>query len=125
MCITRPINMDNLVQETPKWYSLHIPHNLKDMMYGEHPNGGMTEIDPCNIDFPKDEFQSLVKSRRMSNCLRYSKTSNHLSVRGRIWTLTKYSMPPISEMNKGDLSTQENAIRPQSPVLEHAVSPHV
>jgi len=28
-------------------------------MFGEHPNGGMTQVDSCNIEFPKDEFASV------------------------------------------------------------------
>jgi len=31
------------------------------VMYGEHPNGGMTEIDFCNVDFPEDEFLTIGK----------------------------------------------------------------
>jgi len=28
-------------------------------MYGEHPNGGMTEVDLRNVNFPEDEFPSI------------------------------------------------------------------
>ena len=28
-------------------------------MFGEHPDGGMTEVDSYNVDFLKDEFLSI------------------------------------------------------------------
>jgi hypothetical protein len=28
-------------------------------MYGEHPNGGMTEIESCDIDFIETDFPSI------------------------------------------------------------------
>ena len=30
-------------------------------MYGEHPNGGMTEVDSRNVEFLKDEFWSICE----------------------------------------------------------------
>ena len=38
--------------------------------------------------FTRMSCRPLVKSRRMSNCLSYSKISNHHSVRGRNWILS-------------------------------------
>jgi len=29
------------------------------VMFEEHPNGGMTEIDSCNVEFLWDEFPSI------------------------------------------------------------------
>jgi len=28
-------------------------------MYGEHPNGGLIEVDSCNVEFLEDEFSSI------------------------------------------------------------------
>jgi len=33
-------------------------------MYGKHPNGGMTEIDSCNVDFSKEEFPSIREVKK-------------------------------------------------------------
>ena len=36
-------------------------------MYGEHPNGGMTEIESRNIDFIKTDFPSIGDANRYLN----------------------------------------------------------
>jgi len=33
-------------------------------MYGEHPNGGMTEIESRNVDFFEDEFPSIGEIKK-------------------------------------------------------------
>ena len=33
-------------------------------MYGEHPNGGMTEIDSRNVDFLEDEFPTISEVKK-------------------------------------------------------------
>ena len=33
-------------------------------MYGKHPNGGITEIDSCNVDFLEDEFLSIGEIKK-------------------------------------------------------------
>jgi len=33
-------------------------------MYGEHPNGGMIEIESCNVDFLEDEFPSIGEIKK-------------------------------------------------------------
>ena len=33
-------------------------------MYGEHSNGGMTEIESCDIDFIKTDFSSIGDANR-------------------------------------------------------------
>ena len=33
-------------------------------VFGEHPNGGMTEINSHNVEFCEDEFQVLMKLKR-------------------------------------------------------------
>ena len=34
-------------------------HSKRYVMYGEHPNGGMTEVDSRNVEFLEDEFPSI------------------------------------------------------------------
>jgi len=34
------------------------------MMYREHPNGGMTEIESRNVDFLEDEFPSIGEIKK-------------------------------------------------------------
>ena len=34
------------------------------VMYGEYPNGGMTEIDSRNVDFFKDEFPTIGEVKK-------------------------------------------------------------
>ena len=34
------------------------------VMYGEHPNGGMTEIDSHNVDFFNDEFPTIGEFKK-------------------------------------------------------------
>jgi len=34
-------------------------HSKGYVMYKEHSNGGMIEIEPCNVSFLKDEFPSI------------------------------------------------------------------
>jgi len=34
-------------------------HSKGYVIYGEHPNGGMTKVDSRNVDFLKDEFLSI------------------------------------------------------------------
>ena len=33
-------------------------------MYGEHPNGGITGIDSCNVKFFEDEFSSIGEIKK-------------------------------------------------------------
>jgi len=33
-------------------------------MFGEHPDGGMTEVDSCNVDFLEDEFLSIGEIKK-------------------------------------------------------------
>jgi len=34
------------------------------VMYGEHPNGGMIDIDSCNVDFLEDEFSTIGEIKK-------------------------------------------------------------
>jgi len=54
------------------------------VMYEEHPNGGIIEIESLNVDLLEDEFPSIGEIKKDQSCMSYSKTFNHLSVRGRI-----------------------------------------
>ena len=65
------------------------------VMYREHPSSIMEEIDFHNVNFLEMSSQALVKSKRISNCMSYSKTFNHLSMRKRIWN----ALPSIDSRN--------------------------
>jgi len=63
-----------------KWY----------VMYREHYNGGITEMNSHNIDILEDEFPSIWRNlKQTSNCISYNKTFNYLSMRRRILILTE------------------------------------
>ena len=34
-------------------------HSTGYVMYGEHPNGPMTKVDSCNVNFLEDDFPSV------------------------------------------------------------------
>lgn len=50
------------------------------MMYGKHPDGGMTETKSHDVDFLRS-FQALVKCEKMSDCMSYKKMPYNLLVR--------------------------------------------
>jgi len=58
-------------------------HSKGYMMYGEHPNGGMTKIESRNVEFLEDELPS-IGEKRISSCMSYNKIFNHLLTSGRI-----------------------------------------
>ena len=65
MCITQPINMENLVLELPRLVFVRYPAHFKGyVMYREHPHGGMTEIESRNVDFLEDEFPSIGEIKK-------------------------------------------------------------
>jgi len=39
-------------------------HSKGYVMFGEHPNGGMTEVDSCNVDFLEDEFPRIDEMKQ-------------------------------------------------------------
>ena len=97
-------------------------------MYGKHPNGGMTEIDSRNVDFLKNEFPTIGEVKKHVQLLELQQNTQPSFNEGENLDsnqVTEDGMPPISEGNGGDLPAQENEVSPQSPVLEHAVGPHV
>ena len=42
----------------------YLKHSKGYVMYDEHPNGGIMEIDSHNIEFLEDEFPSIGKIKR-------------------------------------------------------------
>ena len=61
------------------------PENSKRyMVYGEHLSGDMIEIDSHNVDVLEHEFPSVGEMKKDLDCISYSMTFNHHSVRGRI-----------------------------------------
>ena len=36
----------------------YLGHSKRYVMFGEHPNGGMTKVDSHNVEFLEDEFPS-------------------------------------------------------------------
>jgi len=64
MHTTQPITMKNLVQER-SLVSIRYPEHSKEyVMYGEHPNGGITKVDSRNVKFLHDKFSSIGEIKR-------------------------------------------------------------
>ena len=42
----------------------YAAHSKGYLMYAEHPNGGMTEIESRNVDFLEDEFLSIGEIKK-------------------------------------------------------------
>ena len=42
-------------------FTRYPEHSKGYVMYGEHPNGGMTEVESRNVDFLGDEFPSICE----------------------------------------------------------------
>jgi len=113
-------------------------------MHGEHPNGGMTEIDSRNVDFLKNEFPTIGEFKKDVELFELQQNIQPSFGEGESLDsnqVTEDGMPPLSEGNEEDLPAQENEIhprspiheesqpvsevRPQSPIPEHTVSPYV
>ena len=113
-------------------------------MYGKHTNGGMTEIDSHNVDFLEDEFPTISEVKKDVELFELQQNIQPSFSEGENLDSNQViedGMPPLSKGDREDLSAQENVIRPrfpiheesqpasevhpQSPVPEHAVSPHV
>ena len=45
----------------------YAEHSKGYVMYGEHPNGGMKEVDSRNVDFLEDEFPSIGEVKKDSH----------------------------------------------------------
>ena len=57
----QPLSMNNLILKLQDGVHKISRTFKRYVMYGEHLNGGMIEIDSYNIDFLKDEFPAQVK----------------------------------------------------------------
>jgi len=42
----------------------HPKHSKEYVMFGEHPNGGMTKMDSRNVDLLEDEFPSISEIKQ-------------------------------------------------------------
>ena len=75
------------------------------VMYGEHPNGGMTEIDSRNVDFLEDECPTIGEVKKDVELFElqqdilpsFDKWENLDSNQ-----VIENCMPPLSERNVGD-----------------------
>jgi len=59
------------------------------VIYREHPNRGMTEIDFHNVDILEDKFPTIGEVKKDVELFELQQNIQHHSVRGRIWILTK------------------------------------
>jgi len=105
-------------------------------MYGEHPNGGMTEVDSRNVDFLEDEFPSIseIKNDLASYEL---PLDDQLSLGEEDFSTHRTTEDsrqdvPLSVNQEGQPDTEvrpqiqlDNEVRPHSPINEHEVSPAV
>jgi len=85
------------------------------VMYGEHPNGGMIEINSHNINFLEDEFPTIGEVRKDVELFELQQNIQPSFSEGENMNfnkLTENGMHPLLEGNEGDLSTQENEIHP-------------
>ena len=92
-------------------------------MYGEHPNGGMTEIDSRNVDFLEDEFPTIGEVMEDIELFELQQDIQPSFGEGEnlnFYQVTEDGMSPLSERNGGELSTQENEIHPQSLIQEES-----
>jgi len=56
---------EKLGPKATKMVFIRYPAHAKGyVMYGEHPNGGMTEIESRNVDFLEDEFPSIGEIKK-------------------------------------------------------------
>jgi len=77
------------------------------VMYGEHTNGGMTEIDSHNVDFLEDEFPTVGEVRKDVQLFELQQDIQPSFSEGKNLDsnqVTEDGMPPLFEKNGGDLS---------------------
>jgi len=108
------------------------------VMYGEHPNGGMKEVDSRNVDFLEDDFPSIGEVRKDSQLHELQQDlsldegedlhTNRVTKSDRLFPSDKDNRSVPTVPVGGDLSAQdtqpENEEIPQSPVDEHEDRPH-
>ena len=75
-------------------------------MYGEHPNGGMTEINFCNVDFLEDEFPTIGEIKKDVELFESQQNIQPSFGEGNLDSnqVTEDGMPPLPEGNGEDLS---------------------
>ena len=76
-------------------------------MYGEHPNGGMTEIDSRNVDFLEDEFPTIGEVKKDVELFELQQNIPPSFGEGENLDsnqVTEDGMPPLSERNGGRLA---------------------
>jgi len=99
-------------------------------MFGEHHNGGMTEIDSRNVEFLKNEFRSIGEIRKdlvldelQQDDLLFLYEGENLNTHN----VTKGSALPLSGRDDEILVTQENQprneVHPHSSIHEFEISP--
>ena len=101
-------------------------HSKGYVMYGEHPNGGMIEVDSRNVEFLEDEFPSIGEIKQ-DTALYELPLDNQLSLgEGEYLNThraTEDSTLPLSGRDYELLVAQENQLEnevpPPSPVHEH------
>ena len=85
------------------------------VMYAEHPNDGMIEIDSRNVDFLEDEFPAIDEVKKDIELFELQQNIQPSFGEGENLgsnQVTEDGMPPLHEGNEGDLSAQDNEIRP-------------
>jgi len=98
-------------------------------MYGEHPNGGMAEVDSRNVEFLEEEFPSIGEIKK-DLALYELLLDDQLSLGDgedlNTHRVTKNSTILLSRRDDELLVTQENQpdneVRPHSPIYEYEVS---
>jgi len=112
-------------------------HSKGYVMDGEHPNGGMKEVDSRNIDFLEDEFPSIGEVKKdlqfelqqdLSLDVREDLYTNYVTEDSFLFQDDRDSGRVPTAPIEGDLSTQdtqpENEESPQSLVDEQEDRPH-
>jgi len=112
-------------------------HSKGYVMYGEHPNGGMTEVDSHNVEFLEDDFSSIGEIKN-DVALFGLPLDDQLSLNEEedlnTHRITEDSIrdEQLLVNQENQLNTEvrlhnptENEVRPRSPIHEPAVSPLV
>ena len=100
-------------------------------MYGEHPNGGMTKVDSCNVNFLKDELPNVGEIKEDLQ-LYELQLDGGLSL-GEKENLDPHHVTensaPVPERDIKNLSISENQpehyVHSQSPNFDNEVSPPI
>ena len=107
-------------------------HSKGFVLYGEHPNGGMTEVDSRNVEFLQDEFPSNGEINQDTTLYELPPNDRPSLSEGEDFNthrVTEDSTLPLFRRDDKLLVSQENQpendIRPPSLVHEHDVSPLV